>query len=323
MATNTSALASSGIELSRITLGGNTFGWTSDAETSFVVLDAYTQAGGNSIDTADVYSAWAPGNAGGESETILGQWLAARGRTSGSGRDELVITTKVSQHPQFQGLSPENVSKAIDASLERLGLDHVDIYYAHFDDDTQSVADMAQAFSNVVEAGKARVIGLSNFSASRMREWLEYSSANGLTVPVILQQQYSLVERATFESDYAPIAKEFNLATESYYALASGFLTGKYRTLDDANANAARGSAVSKYVTSEGIALVDTMAEIASQTGSSITAVRLAWQIARGVTSPIASARVPEQLPAILEALQLNLTSDQVDALDKASAPFA
>lgn len=315
-------LGESGLEMSRLTLGGNTFGWTSTPEESFSVLDAFVDAGGNSIDTADSYSAWAPGNSGGESETILGQWLAARGRVAGNGRDDLVIATKVSQHPEYQGLSPENVSRAIDASLSRLGLDSVDIYFAHFDDATQEIGAMAEAFSSLVDSGKVRTIGLSNFSPTRMREWLEYVNAHGLHQPVILQQHYNLVERHTFETEYAPLAAEFGLATESYFALASGFLTGKYHSPADAE-GVARADNVKKYMTEEGFALIDALEEVAQEVGAEPASVALAWQIAHGVTSPIASARVESQLPSLLAGATIDLSLDQVEKLNNASRTFS
>ena len=311
-------LADSGVEMSRLTLGGNTFGWTSSPDESFEVLDAFLAAGGNSIDTADVYSAWAEGNSGGESEKILGAWIAARSIP----RSDLVIATKVSQHPEFPGLAPENVARAIDASLGRLGLDYVDIYFAHYDDPSQDVPAMAEAFSEVVDAGKARVIGLSNFSRERMKEWVEYSQAHGLHAPKILQQHYNLVERKVFESEYAPLAATYGLATESYWALAAGFLTGKYRSAADAE-GAARAGNVQKYLNDEGYAVIAALEKVAGEVGATPASVALAWQIAKGVTSPIASARVVEQLPAVVAGAQLELTAEQVAALDAASLPFA
>ena len=290
---------------------------------TFEVLDAYVAAGGNSVDTADVYSAWAPGNSGGESEKILGRWLAARARTSGPGRDEVVIATKVGVHPEFRGLSPENVAAACDASLKRLGLDHVDLYFAHFDDDSQPVSAMAEAFSALVDAGKVRAVGLSNLTAERMREWADYARDHSLAAPAILQQHYNLVERKAFEGEYMPLAAQFGMVTESYYALASGFLTGKYRSAGDIAANAARGEAAQRYLTPEGLAVVDALADVAGAVGASPASVAIAWQLAKGVGSPVASARVPSQLVALFAAIDLKLDAEQVAALDAASAPFA
>lgn len=314
-------LADSGLEISRLTLGGNTFGWTSTKDESFAVLDAFVAAGGNSIDTADSYSAWAPGNKGGESETILGAWLADRG-FAGSRRDDVVVATKVSQHPDYRGLSALNVTKALDASLTRLGLNYVDIYFAHYDDPSQEIGAMAETFSGLVDAGKVRVIGLSNFSPIRMREWLDYAREHQLHTPKIVQQHYNLVERATFEGSYAPLAAQYGLATESYWALAAGFLTGKYRTPDDAN-GAARYDSVKKYLTDFGFAVVAALEKVAEERGVSSATVAIAWQIAKGVTSPIASARVVDQLPSLIAATGLELSVEHVELLDRASRPFA
>ena len=315
-------LADSGLEISRLTLGGNTFGWTSTRDESFAVLDAYVAAGGNSIDSADSYSAWVPGHTGGESETIVGHWLAARGITSGAGRESILVTTKVSQHPSFSGLAPENIAQAIDASLLRLGLDYVDIYFAHFDDEAQNIPDMAEAFSRVVEAGKARVIGLSNFTPARMREWIDYARSHNLHAPKILQQHYNLVERHTFETEYVPLAAEFGLATESYWALAAGFLTGKYRSAQDAE-GAARGGNVQKYLNDQGFAVISALQKVAEELHVEPATVAIAWQLAQGVTSPIASARVIDQLPTITAGTTVTLSAEQVEELEKASQPFA
>lgn len=315
-------LGSTGVSISPITLGGNTFGWTSTREESFEVLDAYLAGGGTTIDTADAYSAWAPGNRGGESEETIGQWLAARGYSKGSGREGVVIATKVARHPQFEGLSPENVAAACDASLKRLGVDFVDVYFAHFDDDAVAIPDMAEAFSALVDAGKARAVGLSNFTPERMEEWLRCAEENGLHKPTILQQHYNLVKRR-FEASYLPLAREHGMAAQSYFALASGFLTGKYRSKDDAKTNAARGGAAARYLTEEGLAVLAALDDVAAQLGASPASVALAWQHAKGVDSPVASARTVGQLPDLLTALDLTLTAEQAAILDAASAPMA
>lgn len=316
-------LGSTGVSISPITLGGNTFGWTSTREESFEVLDAYLAGGGTTIDTADAYSAWAPGNRGGESEETIGQWLAARGYAKGSGREGVVVATKVAKHPQFEGLSPKNVAAACDASLERLGVDFVDVYFAHFDDDAVAIPDMAEAFSALVDAGKARAVGVSNFTPERMEEWLRCAEENGLHKPTILQQHYNLVKRRRFEASYLPLAREHGMASQSYFALASGFLTGKYRSEDDAKANAARGGAAARYLTEEGIAVLAALDDVAAQLGASPASVALAWQHAKGVDSPVASARTVGQLPDLLAALDLTLTAEQAAILDAASAPMA
>ncbi len=311
------------LDIRPLALGGNTFGWTSDEEQSFAVLDAFTAAGGSFIDTADGYSAWAPGNGGGESETIIGHWLKARGS-----RDDVVIASKVATHPQFQGLSPATVAAAADASLARLGTDRIDLYYAHFDDDSPSVADMAAAFDRLVRAGKIRYIGISNFSVAREREWFEVAEREGFAKPVALQPHYNLLHRGDVEGTdgYGRLAAEKDLSIFSYFSLASGFLTGKYRGADDLK-GAAREGMINDYLPDSAaqraaFAVLDAEREIASAHGAEVTSVSLAWLLAKGVTAPIASARVPEQLTALLAATDLALSADEVAALDEASEPF-
>lgn len=311
------------LDIRPLALGGNTFGWTSDEKQSFSVLDAFTAAGGSFIDTADGYSAWAPGNKGGESETILGEWLKTGGR-----RDDIVIASKVSTHPQFKGLAPATVAAAADASLTRLGTDHIDLYYAHFDDDSQAIADIASAFDQLVREGKIRYVGLSNFSVAREREWFEIAEREGLARPVALQPHYNLLHRGDVEGadGYARLAAEKDLAIFSYFSLASGFLTGKYATAQDLR-GAARESMIDDYLPDEAaqtaaFAVVDAEREIAAVHGVEVTSVSLAWLLAKGVTAPIASARVPDQLDALLAATELQLSVDEVAALDKASEHF-
>jgi len=212
-------IGKSDLDVFALGLGGNTFGWTSDAETSFAVLDAFVAGGGNFIDSADSYSWWVEGNVGGESETIIGQWTKARGN-----RDSVIIATKVSRHPRFRGLSAQNVSAAADASLARLATDYIDLYYVHYDDPDVPVEETAGAFRALQVAGKIRQVGLSNFTAPRLREWMSVAEANGWPAPVALQPQYSLVEREPYESDLAPVIAEFGLGVMPYYSLASATL---------------------------------------------------------------------------------------------------
>lgn len=207
-------IGSSDLDVFPLGLGGNTFGWTSDQETSFAVLDAYVAGGGNFIDTADSYSAWVPGNSGGESETIIGEWTAAR-----RNRDSVIIATKVDRHPQFRGLSRSNVLAAADASLSRLRTDRIDLYYVHYDDPDVPVAEAAGVFSELRKAGKIRYVGLSNFTAPRLREWFTVSAAEGFAPPVALQPHYNLVERAAYETSLAPVAAEFGLGVLPYLSL--------------------------------------------------------------------------------------------------------
>ncbi|GIM88388.1 aldo/keto reductase [Paractinoplanes toevensis] len=309
-----STLGNSGIEVFPLALGGNVFGWTSDEATSHRVLDAFAEGGGNFVDTADGYSAWVPGNSGGESETIIGNWLTARGN-----RDRVVIGTKVSQHPQFRGLAATNVAAAADASLKRLKTDYIDLYYAHYDDPNTPIEETAGAFDALVKAGKVRAIAVSNYTADRVREWFEAARRNDLTLPVAIQPHYNLVQRAAYERDIAPVAAAENLAVVPYYALASGFLTGKYKTTDDlsgARAGAARG-----YLNEAGLAVVKVLEDVASGHGVAPASVALAWLRGRpDVAAPLASARTVEQLPALIASATLDLDADERRALDEVSA---
>ncbi|PLS30623.1 alcohol dehydrogenase [Bifidobacterium margollesii] len=311
-------VGSSDLEVFPLVLGGNTFGWTSDEDTSRKVLDAYVEAGGNFIDTADVYSAWAPGNAGGESEIVLGRWLAVRGN-----RDEMVIATKVSEHPQYKGLSHDNVIAAANASLLRLGIDTIDLYYAHFDDRNTPLEETVAAFDELVKAGKIRAIGLSNYTAERIEEWFRIAREHGYALPVALEPHYNLVARGNYERTLAPLAARENLAVFPYFSLAAGFLTGKYRSAADAEGKARQGM-VADYLTDDGFKLIDALDAVAKAHDAQIATVSLAWLRHRPqVAGPIVSARIPEQLPALLASADLDLTADEIDALDAASAPFA
>lgn len=303
-------------------LGGNVFGWTADEATSFAVLDAFVDADGSLLDTADGYSAWVPGNSGGESETIIGNWFRRSGK-----RDRIVLATKVATHPDFKGLAPATIAAAADASLKRLGTDHIDLYYAHFDDDSQTVADMAGAFDVLVRAGKVRHVALSNFSVAREREWIEFARKEGLAVPVALQPQYNLLHRGDVEGGYGHLAEEYGLAVFPYFSLASGFLTGKYATLADLEGKA-RSEGIRDYLTDDAhtaaaFHVIDVARAIANSRGAAVTSVALAWLLAKKpVTAPIASARTVEQLPDLLAATELTLTAQEVAALDAASELF-
>ncbi|NQX13186.1 aldo/keto reductase [Microbacteriaceae bacterium VKM Ac-2855] len=306
-------LGTSDLSVFPLSLGGNVFGWTADRETSFAVLDAYVAGGGNFIDTADVYSAWVPGNSGGESETIIGAWIAQRGRS-----DDLVIATKVSQHPEFSGLSADNVHAAAQASLARLGVDSIDLYYAHFDSADVPLAETVEAFSKLVDAGTIRAIGVSNFSAARIQEWLDIAEKGGFHKPVALQPQYNLVERG-IEADVLPLAVDAGLSVVPYYALASGFLTGKYR--DGSENTSPRAEGAAKYLDDRGRAVLAALDEIAAAHDAEVATVALAWLRSQpGVAAPIASARTVEQLPALLASATLELSSDELERLSAASA---
>jgi aryl-alcohol dehydrogenase-like predicted oxidoreductase len=307
-------LGSSGIEVFPLNLGGNVFGWTSDEATSHRVLDAFVEGGGNFLDTADGYSAWVPGNSGGESETIIGKWLSSR-----KNRADVVVATKVSQHPQFRGLAAANVAAAADASLARLGTDYIDLYYAHYDDAETPLEETAGAFDALVKAGKVRAVGVSNYTAERIREWFEVARRNNFVLPVAVQPHYNLVERQAYEQNIAPVAAEENLAVLPYYALASGFLTGKYRTTDDL-ASGPRGGGAKKYLTEDGLAVVKVLVDVADAHGVEPASVALAWlRTRKQVAAPIASARTVEQVPALIASATLELTADEIAALDGVS----
>ncbi|MFE2330547.1 MULTISPECIES: aldo/keto reductase [unclassified Streptomyces] len=308
-------LGSSDLEVFPLALGGNVFGWTADQDTSFAVLDAYTAAGGNFVDTADSYSAWVDGNSGGESETVLGKWLAARGN-----RDDVVLATKVSQHPEYPGLSAANIRAAADASLRRLGTDHIDLYYTHFDKPEVPVEEIIGALDELVRAGKVRHIAASNISAERLAASLEFSDREGLARYVALQPHYNLVSRDTYEGGLGDLAERTGLAAVPYYALAAGFLTGKYRPGTAVDSPRAGGAA--KHLESErGRRVLAALDEIAEAHDAPVATVALAWLAGRPtVAAPIASARTVEQLPALLGVAELHLTEDEAERLTRASA---
>ena len=305
------------LEVLPLNLGGNTFGWTSDRETSFAVLDAFVAAGGSFIDTADAYAAWAEGSEGGDSETVLGEWFEARGN-----REDIVLATKVGAKPSRTGLSAANVEAALDESLERLRTDRIDLYYAHYDDEAVSIEEQVRIADGLVRSGRVRHLGLSNYSPERMREWFEVATREGLTVPVAIQPHYNLLARAGYEKDYAPIAREFDAAVMPYFSLASGLLTGKYRTKEDLEGRARKGM-VEDNLTEDALAVVDVLTEVAATHDAEPASVAIAWLLAKGTTAPIASASTPEQLPALLAGTALELSAQDVAALDEASAPFA
>ncbi|KMS74331.1 alcohol dehydrogenase [Streptomyces leeuwenhoekii] len=308
-------LGYSDLEVFPLSLGGNVFGWTADEAASFAVLDAYTAAGGNFVDTADSYSAWVDGNSGGESETIIGKWLKARGN-----RADVVIATKVSQHPAYQGLSAANIKAAADASLRRLGTDHIDLYYTHFDKPEVPVEEILGALDELVRVGKVRYIAASNISAERLRASLEFSEREGLARYVALQPHYNLVSRDTYEGELQDVAERAGLAAVPYFALAAGFLTGKYRP--GTTVDSARAEGAARHLGSErGQRVLTALDEIAQAHGAPVATVALAWLAAQPtVAAPIASARTVEQLPALLGVAELTLTPEELDRLTQASA---
>lgn len=296
-----------------LALGGNVFGWTADRDASFAVLDGFVAGGGRMIDTADVYSAWAPGNAGGESELTIGDWLA-----SGRARDRVVIATKVSQHPEYSGLAAPTVAAAARASLARLGTDRIDLYYAHFDDASTPLEETAAAFSLLVDQGLVREIGISNYSADRIDQWMAIVEHDGLHRPVALQPHYNLMER-DFEGELRDAATRHGLGVLPYWALAKGFLTGKYR--DGVSVDSPRAGQAAQYLDDHGRAVLEVLGQVASAHATSVAAVALAWLAAQPtVAAPIASARTVDQLEPLLDALTLELSREELAALDLASA---
>ncbi|MGW5940681.1 aldo/keto reductase [Streptomyces celluloflavus] len=303
------------LSVSPLCLGGNVFGWTADETESFAVLDAYVAGGGNFIDTADVYSAWVPGNQGGESETVIGNWLAARGN-----RADVVIATKVGAHPDHKGLSAATIKSAVDASLTRLRTDYIDLYYTHYDDESVQVSEFLTALDDLVRAGKVREIAASNISAARLAESLEFSAREGLARYVALQPHYNLVSRDTYEGELADVAARNGLAAIPYYALASGFLTGKYRP--GTTVESARSGKAAEYLATErGRKVLTALDSVAAAHNAELATVALAWLAAQPtVTAPIASARTTAQLPALLAVSDLTLTAPELTLLNEASA---
>ncbi|WP_327324547.1 aldo/keto reductase [Streptomyces sp. NBC_01210] len=313
--TSLRTLGSSGLAVFPLCLGGNVFGWTADETQSFAVLDAYVAAGGNFIDTADVYSAWGPGNEGGESETVIGNWLAARGN-----RSEVVVATKVGAHPQYRGLSATNIVAAAEESLRRLRTDYIDLYYTHFDDPAVPVEEIITALDQLVKDGKVRAIATSNLSVERLQASLDFSEREGLARYSVLQPHYNLVSRETYEGERQETAARAGLAAVPYYSLASGFLTGKYRPGATVRSPRAEGAA-GHLKTDRGVAVLAALDKVAEARGAEIATVALAWLAAQPtVAAPIASARTVEQLPALLAVADLELTAEELAELTAASA---
>lgn len=313
--TSTRTLGSSGIDVFPLSLGGNVFGWSADREQSFAVLDAYAAAGGNFVDTADAYTHWVPGNKGGESETIIGEWTRAR-----SNRSDVVIATKVGSLPEFKGLSAATIKAGADASLRRLDTDYIDLYYTHFDDTSVEVGEIVTALDELVKAGKVRAIAASNISPERLQESLDFSDREGLAKYVALQPHYNLVSRDTYEGALQDVASRAGLAVVPYFALAAGFLTGKYRPGTSVESVRAEGAA--KHLETErGQKVLTALDEVAQAHGAEVATVALAWLAAQPtVAAPIASARTPEQLKALVAVAGLELTEDELSRLTTASA---
>jgi aryl-alcohol dehydrogenase-like predicted oxidoreductase len=304
----------SDLDVLPLSLGGNVFGWTADRDATFAILDAFHAGGGNFIDTADSYSAWVPGNSGGESETLIGEWLASRQP------ENVVVATKVSQHPDFSGLSAANVRAAAEASLTRLGVDAIDLYYAHFDDADTPLEETVAAFGDLVSDGLVRYVAVSNYSADRIRSWIELAQAGGSDLPIAIQPHYNHVHRNDVEETIVPVAEEFDLSLVPYYGLASGFLTGKYRSTDAADQSSPRAQGAAKFATAHGLRIIDTLEQIGTAHGASIAATALAWLRAQPtVVAPIASASRVDQVADLLTSARIDLTSEEIAALDSVS----
>jgi aryl-alcohol dehydrogenase-like predicted oxidoreductase len=305
-------LGSSGLRTPRLVLGGNVFGFTVEGEEAFRILDRFVEAGGTMIDTADVYSAWVPGHVGGESETLLGEWLRRRGR-----RHDVLIATKVGFD---KGLSPAHIAEAAEASLKRLGTDYVDLYYAHKDDPGTPLEAMAAAFDRLVRDGKVRALGASNYSPERLTEGLDVAAAGGWTPFTVLQPEYNLMARPGFEGPLQQVCLERGLGVLPYFGLASGFLTGKYRSEADFG-KSVRGDRMAGYLTDRGRRVIAALDEVAAEAHATPAQVALAWLAAHpAVTAPIASATSLDPLEELLDVLTLDLTPDQIERLTSASA---
>jgi aryl-alcohol dehydrogenase (NADP+) len=292
-------------------LGGNVFGWTADEQQSFDVLDRYAAAGGNFIDTADAYSAWVPGHAGGESETIIGKWMNSR-----RNRASIFVATKVGRLQTLKGLSAATIAKGAEDSLRRLGTDYIDLYYAHADDPAAPLEESLRAFDTLVRDGKVRYVAASNYSAPRLAEALELSRREGLARYVALQPHYNLVHRGEFEGELRDLCEREHLACFPYYALASGFLTGKYRS---GNVDSVRAASARKYADDVGTRVLTAVETVAAAHGTSMAAVALAWLMAQPtVVAPIASARTGTQLQDLLPAVTLRLSPAELGTLSAA-----
>jgi len=310
-------LGASDLEVTPLCFGGNVFGWTADEKTSFALLDAFVDAGFNFVDTADTYSRWVAGHEGGESEAIIGKWIKSRGS-----RDKVVIATKVGMDmgPGGKGLKAAHIRKSVEQSLQRLQTDHIDLYYSHKDDPETPLEETLQAHADLVSQGKVRALGASNYSAQRLREALDVSKRLSLPRYEVLQPEYNLYARSSFEAELEPLCREAGLGVAPYYSLASGFLTGKYRSEADFG-KSPRGGRMSAYLNERGRSILSALDEAADEHHASPAQVAIAWLIARpGLTAAIASATSVEQLQELMGAARLVLDPDTIALLDAASA---
>lgn len=314
----TQKLGNSGLEVSKLCLGGNVFGWTADEAVSFKILDAYAEAGGNFVDTADVYSRWVPGHKGGESETIIGNWMKSRGN-----RNKMVITTKVGHDMGHgkKGLSKEHILSSVEQSLERLQTDYIDLYLSHSDDEETPLEETLEIYAHLIVHGKVRVVGASNYTAKRLEKAIHASHKTSFPAYQVLQPRYNLYDRADYERHLEPLCQEYGLGVTPYYALASGFLTGKYRGDKDLG-QSARGTRVKSYLNERGMRILNALDTVAKKHQCTPAAVSLAWLMGRpSISSPIASATSVDQLKDLLIASRLVLDKDSMAQLDTASDP--
>lgn len=312
---NERPIGRSGMTTPPLVLGGNVFGWTADRETSFAVLDAFFAGGGRMIDTADVYSSWVPGHVGGESETIIGEWMKARGN-----RDQVLVATKVGYTGGPGGLAPDAVAKGIEASLRRLQTDHVDVYYAHIDDSQTPLEDTMLAFNDLIQAGKVRAFGASNYAPDRLAALDLARVTVGAPDIAVYQPNYNLVHRAEFEGPIQQHCIVNEIGVMPYFTLASGFLTGKYRSADDVKGE--RAGFVDHYLTNFGFGVLAALDQVSAETGATMGQIALAWVAAQpGITAPIASATSVAQTEELVGAMRLELSDEHLALLGKASTP--
>jgi aryl-alcohol dehydrogenase-like predicted oxidoreductase len=308
-------LGTTGLHIAPLVLGGNVFSWTLDKQASFAVLDAFAAAGGTMIDTADAYSVWVPGHTGGESESMIGEWLKASGR-----RNQMQIATKVGELPGEGGekLAPTRIAAACEASLKRLGIDQIDLYFAHHDDADTPQEEVLAAFGKLIDAGKVRALGASNFSAARLQSANAVARARGLPTFQVLEPEYNLVSRHTFEGELQNVCVAHNIGVVPYFGLAAGFLTGKYRSASDLG-KSVRGRRMAPFIEGKGMQVLAAMDAIAEATGATLAQIALAWLASQtGVTAPIASATSVAQVEELAGSMALHLSAAQLDALTQA-----
>jgi aryl-alcohol dehydrogenase-like predicted oxidoreductase len=312
---NKRQLGNSGIEVAPLAFGGNVFGWTIDEQTSFTLLDAFVGSGFNLIDTADSYSRWAPGNKGGESETIIGNWVKQRGN-----RDKVIIATKVgSDMGEGKNLRKEYILRSVEGSLQRLQTDYIDLYQSHFDDISTSVEETMDAYAQLIQQGKVKAIGASNLSIERLKQSVEYSERSNLPRYETLQPLYNLYDREVFEREFQPYCLENNISVINYYSLASGFLTGKYRSEEDLS-KSARGGGNKKYMNDRGFKILKALDEVSERYNTKPATASLAWLLAQpAIAAPIASATNTQQLHDLIASVNLQLDKEALELLNRSS----